>query len=325
MGHSMKTLAMLLLATGLAACRHSESAPDSPAEEAAGTPVHAVSVVSTTLAEIVSAPGHTSALAGQKVRAPFSGILTDLRVADGDAVSRGQTLAVVVSRDSEAALSGAREMGREARNPRQKEDAERAVALAEKDLVRSALLASASGMVASHAANRGDRVAEGDEILTISAPDSIVFLADVPQSDVPRIHGGQEAEIQLGGRPQAIAGRVHAILPTANAADFTAPVRLDLSGVSERLPAGLFGTARIHIGVRAGVLALPDGAVLRDDVSGAYRVAVVEKERVHWVGVTTGLRESGQTELTSGMTDGQLVIVSGQVGLAEGSPVKIEP
>lgn len=327
----MRALGLLILAAALAAgCeKRPETSADAspPAEEpASGTPVHVASATTATLSEIVAAPGRTAALGGQKVRAPFAGILTDLLVADGDSVSRGQVLGTVASRDSEAALSGAREMERAARSAQQKEDAARAVALAQRDLVRTALRASASGVVASHAANRGDRVAEGDEILTISAPDSIVFLADVPQSDLPRIRSGQNAEIELGSRPRPIAGVVYAVLPAANAADFTAAVRIDLRSVSERLPAGLFGAARIIVGQHSGVLTLPDDAVLRDDVTGVSRVAAVVRGRVHWVVVTTGLREHGVTEIASpNLAEGQTIIVSGQVGLREDAPVIIEP
>ena len=279
-----------------------------------------------TLSAVVSAPGRTSALTEQKVRAPFAGTLTELLVADGDAVSRGQVLGTIVSRDSEAALSGSREMAREAKSPREKSDAERALALAERNLVRAALRASSSGTVIAHAANRGDRLAEGQEILTISEWGSIVFLADVPQSDLPRIKTGQVAAVALGGRPESIPGIVYAILPAANPADFTAPVRIDLRGISGRLPAGLFGTARITVGQRSGVLAVPATAILRDDVTGVSRVAVVEQARARWIVVVTGLTEKGRTEVTSGsLAEGQSVVVEGQVGLPEGSPVVIQP
>lgn len=327
----MKILGLLILTAGLAAAcgERPDTAPGaSPpaAKPPAGTPVRVASVASKTFSEIVSAPGHTSALAGQKVRAPFSGVLTDLRAADGDTVSRGQVLGTIVSRDSEAALAGAREMVREASSARQKVDAQRAIVLAQRNLVTAALRASASGMVVSHAANRGDRVAEGDEILTISAPDSIVFLADVPQSDLSRIRAGQNAEVKLGSRPQPIRGIVYAVLPAANAADFTASVRIDVRGVSGQLPAGLFGTAQITIARRPGILALPDAAILRDDVTGVSRVAIVERGRVQWIVVTTGLRENGATEVTSGnLTEGRKVVVSGQIGLRDASPVVIEP
>jgi RND family efflux transporter MFP subunit len=283
-------------------------------------------VTRATLSVVVSAPGRTAALREQKLRTPFAGTLTELLVTDGDTVSRGQALGAIVSRDSEAALSGAQEMAREARSPVEKRDAERALALAKADLVRTALRASASGTVMSHAASRGDRLTEGQEILTLSDWGSIVFLADVPQSDLPGIHPGQSAAIALGGRPQAIHGVVYATLPAANAADFTAPVRIDLRGSSARLPAGLSGSARITVRQRPGVLAVPDAAILRDDVTGVSRVAVVEQGHARWIVVTTGLEEKGRTEVTSGnLMEGQEAIVEGQVGLPEGSPVVIQP
>jgi multidrug efflux pump subunit AcrA (membrane-fusion protein) len=61
-----------------------------------------------TLSEVVTGPGHTAALSQQKVRAPFAGTLVELRVTDGDTVRRGQVLGTIVSRESEAALAGAR-------------------------------------------------------------------------------------------------------------------------------------------------------------------------------------------------------------------------
>lgn len=325
----MKKLWLLIFAAGLAVgCgKRAETTSTSPAQDpAAGTPVRVEVVTRATLSVIVSAPGRTSALTEQKVRAPFAGTLKELLVADGDTVSRGQVLGTVVSRDSDAALSGAREMAREAKSPGEKRDAERALALAEKNLVRAPLRASANGTVISHVANRGDRLIEGQEILTISDWGSIVFLADVPQSDLPGIRPGQSASVELGGRPQPIPGAVYATLPAANAADFTAPVRIDLRGISGRLPAGLFGTARITVGRRSGVLAVPDTAILRDDVTGVTRVAIVDQARARWIVVTTGLTEKGRTEVASGsLIEGQKVIVEGQVGLPEGSPVVVQP
>jgi multidrug efflux pump subunit AcrA (membrane-fusion protein) len=76
-----------------------------------------------TLPVMVSAPGHTAALMQQKLRAPFAGTLTELRVVDGDPVSRGQSLGTIVARESEAALSGAREMLRQAATPGEKSNA----------------------------------------------------------------------------------------------------------------------------------------------------------------------------------------------------------
>ena len=274
----------------------------------------------------MSAPGKTAVLSSQKLRAPFAGTLTELRVADGDVVHRGQLLGTMVARESEAAVSGAREMSRQASTPAEKEDARRALALAEKNLVRKPLVAAWSGGVSGRAASAGDRLAEDQEILTIQDTASVVFLADVSQADLPRVHAVQPATIEIAGRPRPIPASVHGILPTANPADFTGSVRLDLSGSAPDMGLGLFGTARIVVGERAGVATVPDAAILRDDVTGISRIAVVQENRAHWISVQTGLREGGRTEIRQpALAEGQPVIVSGLVGLPESQPVVVRP
>jgi len=117
-------LALLLLA--LASCKGETSkeaeAKADPTPEAP-TAVKVAAIAKQSLPVFVSGPGKTSALVQQKVRAPFAGTLTSLTVSDGDPVQHGQVLGTVVARDSEAALSGAREMLRQATTP-----AERSVA-----------------------------------------------------------------------------------------------------------------------------------------------------------------------------------------------------
>ncbi len=322
--------AVFLLA-GVVACSRSDEKDSSgkgekgEATPSAPTPVRVAPVQTATLQLFVSGPGKTVALAQQKLRTPFAGTLTELKVSDGDPVHRGEILGWMVARESEAALSGAREMVREAANPRERADAERALALAEKNIVRTPLTAASDGAVASHAASAGDRLAEDQEILTINDAGSLAFVADVPQADLPKVREGQSATIQFAGSPP-VAGRVHAVLPAANPADFTGSVRIDLPASSRKLALGIFGTATVMIGEHRDAVVVPDPAVLRDDVTGMTRVAVVRQNHVHWVEVRTGLREGGRTEILSPpLSRDEPVIVSGLVGLPEGKLVSIQP
>lgn len=323
-------VAAVLVAT---ACHRNEDpsrASKAPASEekapVPATPVKVARVERTTLSEVVSATGKTAVLASQKVRAPFAGTLTELRVADGDRVRRGQILGTMVARESEAAISGAREMARQASTSTEKEDARRAIELAEKYLVRKPLIASWSGAVSGRAASAGDRLAEDQEILTIQDTSSLVFLADVSQADLSKIHSGQRSFIEIGGRPQPIPAMVHGILPTANPSDFTVPVRLDLVGAEPEMGLGLFGTARVVVGERVGVTTVPDAAIVRDDVTGLTRIALVQQNRAHWISVSTGLQDGGRTEISlPTVSEGQPVIVSGLVGLPESQPVIVQP
>jgi multidrug efflux pump subunit AcrA (membrane-fusion protein) len=312
----------------LAACRQggeSEAGGAAEATPTAGTPVRVVAVERADLARIVSGPGRTVALVQQKVRAPFAGTLVELTVTDGDAVKAGQRVGAIVARESEAALAGAQEMLREAHTPAETRDAERALALARSHEVRRPLATAVSGFVLSHAANAGDRVTEGEDILTVSAADSLVFQADLAQADLASIKPGRRTVVEIAGRPTALTGRVHGFLGAANATDLTLPVRIDLTPLPTQLAVGLFGTARITVAEHRNVPTLPAAAVLRDDVTGVSRVATVGAQgRAHWVEVKPGLVDAGKVEILGPDLGQARVIVSGQVGLPEGAPVVVQ-
>jgi len=327
--------AATILALGVAfwalACARKSDDPEKAAPAASstpppGVPVQVGTVTRASLADTVAGPGHTAALIQQKVRPPFAGTLSELLVGDGDRVHRGQLLATIVSRDSESALTGAREMARDAKTDAEKQAADRALALAQRGLVKARIESPADGVVLSHAAAGGDRVAEDQELLTIADMNSLVFLADVAQSDLSRIRPGQPVRLEIAGRESHWTGVVHDVLPAANPADFTAPVRIDLKGLSEVPPLGLFGTASITVAERRNVPTVPDAALVRDDISGKSRIALVQEGKAHWIEITPGLRGSGRTEIqASPLSDGQSVIVLGQVGLQEGAAVAVHP
>jgi multidrug efflux pump subunit AcrA (membrane-fusion protein) len=289
--------------------------------------VTVASVRRATLALTVSAPGRTEVLRPLRVRAPFTGTLTALRVADGDEVSAGEELGAVVARTGAAALAGARAMLEAARTDAERADAQRALDLATGSVVLQPLRALEAGVVVSHSANLGDLLNEGDDILTIAPAGSIAFIAQVVQSDLAQVRPGQRAVVDLAARSAPTPGVVHAILPSASTENLSAPVRIDLTGAAAGVALGLFGTAQITVGERRKVPVVPDASVLRDDVYGTARIAAVTTERrVHWLTVTTGAREGGQVEIvTPSLAPGTTVVVAGQVGLPEGAPVRAQP
>lgn len=291
-----------------------------------GTPVKVAPVVRATLTLTVSGPGHTDALEQQKVRAPFKAILRQLRVQDGDHVRDGQVLAVLASQESEAALIGARAMLRAAHTPQQRDDARRALQLARRGVVEAVLRAPEAGVVLSHGADEGALVAEAQDIVSLAATDSFVFLASIVQTDLPRIHRGEPARVLLAARPGVLDGKVHGVLAAASAADLAAPVRIDLAPASVPKALGLFGTAVISVGERRDVLVVPQAAVLRDDIDGVQRLALVADGKAHWERVTPGASAGGRVEIAAPpLRPGALVIVDGQVGLPEGAKVLVAP
>ena len=72
--------------------------------------------------------------------------------------------------------------------------------------------------------------------------------------------------MKLAASLEPLAGTVHALLPAASATALAQPVRIDLKQPISAV--GLFGTAAIVVGHHDQALAVPQGALLRDDVSG---------------------------------------------------------
>jgi multidrug efflux pump subunit AcrA (membrane-fusion protein) len=101
------------------------------------------------------------------------------------------------------------------------------------------------------------------------------------------------------------------------------PVRIDLRLSDVVVPIGLFGTAHITVGARTDISIVPSAAILRDDVNGTARVAVVDSVgRAHWVSVAVGVQQGSSSEIASPrLASGTRVIISGQVGLPDGSRV----
>ncbi len=118
-----------------------------------------------------------------------------------------------------------------------------------------------------------------------------------------------------------------------------APATIDSRALSDRLSsaapprildvrtAGEFGTAHIAVAQRPNAVIIPAAAILRDDVNGTTRVAVVDAGgRAHWTMVSAGVQQGNEVEILSPpLVPGTRVIVSGQVGLPDSSHVVEAP
>lgn len=330
---ALAALAAVALAGGCAAgggggTHGTADARDTAAAAPTATPVRVASVRRATMDLTVTAPGHVAALKQDRVRAPYPARLLALRVVDGDRVAAGAVVAEVVSKNSEAAVQGAEAMLRSASSAPDSADARRAIAVARGALVRQPLHAPAGGVVLSHSAEEGDYLDEGEVLVTIAEAGTVYFEAQVTQGDLSRIRPGQSVGIALpGAGPTPLRGVVYGVLPVASSQTLSAPVRVDFSSPRTDLTLGLFGTATVIVGRRPDAIAVPAAAVLRDDVSGVSRVAVVDSAgTARWVVVATGVQQGDDVEIVSPrLVPGQRVIVDGQVGLPEGAPVQVEP
>jgi multidrug efflux pump subunit AcrA (membrane-fusion protein) len=288
-------------------------------------PVTVANATYADLAVVVSGPGRTGSSEQLDLRAPFEGVLTDLVVADGDHVESGQVLGWVVPQESAAAMAGAQQMMQSARTPAERRDAKRALALARRSRVRHALRAPEAAVVVSHKVDEGAHVSTNESIVTLVPLTDVHFIAQIAQPDLASLHPGDPATIQLSSRSRPFHGIVHAILPNASPTDLTVPVRIDFVASTAPQQLDLYGVAHVVVAHHAHALVVPAQAIIRDDVTGVSRVAVIDaSDHAHWVRVRSGPSQGIEVELVAApFGAGTSVVVSGQVGLPEGARVEV--
>ena len=316
-------LAFAVMATGCA--RERAGAEDNEASHVT-VEVRVAHVESRSLAERVSAPGQWRAANELLVTAPFAALVESLSVRPGDRVRQGQTVGVLATRESRAAIRGAELMLRQAGDAAARAEAQRALDMARHDLVRVPVVAAASGVVVRRSAEPGAEVAEGAELLKLVSERDLVFEAHIPLAAARSITPGRTATIAMAGGND-VRAVVQRRLPSTSADDQSALVWL--SPVTSVAPDVLdrFGVATIETGAPRRVVAVPDSALVADDLTGDVLVARVSSDSIAaWTPVRLGLAADGWHELMSGnLKPGDALVISGQRGLPDSTHVHIVP
>ncbi|HEV8480947.1 MAG TPA: HlyD family efflux transporter periplasmic adaptor subunit [Candidatus Eisenbacteria bacterium] len=317
----MKTW-IVLLGVLVAGCSRGGGQEADSEGAGAPVPVRTMALESRSFHDVLSAPGQWQSGSELVINAATAGQLEDLRVAVGDRVSAGQRVGTLIPRDSWAGLQGARILVGEARTAAERADGQRALHLAQRDLVRVPLVAQEAGVVIRRSAEPGSSLAEAAEILAIAPWSTVVFEAHVPAAKASIVRPGQAALVEVPDGATRVA-KVERVLPMASEADQTILIWLK-PGVLTPSPAlGRFGTAQITLGPPRTALAAPDSAVIEDDLTGEHRVAVVDAQGVlNWRQVAIGIAENGWREVSApGLAPGTRIVAEGQRGLADGTKV----
>ncbi|TLY62320.1 MAG: efflux RND transporter periplasmic adaptor subunit [Gammaproteobacteria bacterium] len=262
------------------------------------------------------------------VQARANGFVERLRVrATLDAVREGEPLADLYVPDWVAAqveylavkdlnspgaadlVDGARQRMRLAGMP---EDLIRALEKRGRPQSRFTLLAPISGVITELMAREGMTVTVGSSLFRINGLRKVWVNAEVAETLGERVHPGDAVHARTAALPGVVFdGRVAAVLPSVNVATRTLTARVELANPKMELLPGMFVTVQFAPAALADVLLVPSEAVIE---TGTRRVVMLAEgdARFRRVNVETGAQGGGQTEIRSGLTVGQKVVVSGQ-------------
>ncbi len=177
---------------------------------------------------------------------------------------------------------------------------------------RFTLLAPISGVVTELMAREGMTVAVGSPLFRINGLRRVWVNADVPEMFKEQVRSGDAVKARTPALPGiAFDGTVAAVLPSVSVATRTITARLELENPKMQLLPGMFVTVQFAPVGRGDVLLVPTEAVIETGTRSVVLLAEGEG-RVRSVDVETGAQGGGQTEIRSGLTAGQQVVISGQ-------------
>ncbi len=166
------------------------------------------------------------------------------------------------------------------------------------------IYAPTSGYVTARTAFHGMKVMPADTLFDIVDLSSVWVLADVYESELPRVKVGQTGRMTLAYRPGTTwTGRVTYIYPSLDERTRTAKVRLEFANPREELKPEMFADVVLESAPRTA-LKVPDDAVLD---SGTRKVVFVAKGEgvLEPREVTVGEQGGGAREILSGLSEGE--------------------
>lgn len=177
---------------------------------------------------------------------------------------------------------------------------------------RFTVTAPIAGVVSELSVREGATLGLGMPMFRINGLQSVWVNAEIPEGAAQQVRPGMAAKAVTAAFPdQRFAGEVSAILPEVNATTRTIKARVELRNPGGKLAPGMFVTVSFAPASNADALVVPSEAIIRTGTRTMVFVADGQGSFVP-VEVETGAEANGQTEIRSGLTAGQNVVVSGQ-------------
>jgi RND family efflux transporter MFP subunit len=151
--------------------------------------------------------------------------------------------------------------------------------------------------------------------------DPVRLRLEVPERQAHEVRLGQEARVELEGRPEPLLARVDRLSPELDAQNRTLSIELDLENADGALLPGSFARASLVVDAQARTLVVPRAALVR--FAGIDKVFVVEEGRAIERPITVGRSEPERVEVLEGLEPGAQVVLS-PGGLSTGAEVRVE-
>ena len=183
--------------------------------------------------------------------------------------------------------------------------------------------AEIDGVISACNVTVGSAASVQSPAMTIVNTDKLKFSFNIADDYINKISVGSKAYITISAAADTpYEGTVTHISPAANSTTMLYPVEIYIDNTDDKVKAGMFASLKLVVDKRENTVSVPLNAVL--EKGGEQYVFIVDDKNVaHKKVVKTGIKNDKNIEITSGVQNGEKVVVVGQSFLSDGSTVNV--
>lgn len=193
----------------------------------------------------------------------------------------------------------------------------------QKKIEKTFIKAPISGIVSNKKKWAGESTSQGDAVIaTIIHTGEVYAEADVNESSISYLRVGQRAEVTADAFPSMrFTGKIHVISPTLDTNSRTVKVQIKVLNRKSLLKPGMFVRVKVIRESHKNALAIPREAILTTK-DGRSIIFVVVNEIAFSREVQTGLKNDKLVVIQKGLKAGEKLVVEGQENLRDLAPVR---
>ncbi|HEX7329895.1 MAG TPA: efflux RND transporter periplasmic adaptor subunit [Pyrinomonadaceae bacterium] len=180
------------------------------------------------------------------------------------------------------------------------------LALARQQLKDTSVVAPLDGVVQEKLTSIGEFLAAGAPVVNIVRMDPLRLRAQIPERESLTVRTGQDVRVTIEGDPDVHVGKIMRLSPVIAEQNRMLVVEADVRNNGKLRP-GSFAHAEIVTNDAKMAVTVPNNAIVT--FAGIEKVIVIQNGKALEKPITTGRRSTDFTEIVSGISVGEKVIV----------------
>jgi RND family efflux transporter MFP subunit len=197
--------------------------------------------------------------------------------------------------------------------------------LQNKNLIDTKLYAPFKGVLLKKGPEVGEIIGTGMPLFVISDIDTIKVNASIPETDLHQVKIDSEAHVFISSVNTTVTGKVIEVGSVSEPTTRSFNVKIKLNNPGLAIRPGMTAEVKIMSGKKAEMIVIPGQAVIRDLDNSSFVFVVDEKKSQAFKRkVSLGQLAGNNIEITSGVSDSEMIVVGGQHKLSDGSSITLK-